>query len=957
MDITFGWGYDGARWSDSDTPATRGTVVVGPARFADLLATRLACTAPEPEQPTRIAAVRTALSTVLTSRGDDDPFLRSFRADPWSLARTVLAWRDELVSAGWDGTSAQEASPRLTLLSRVDALVTADPRWATGPSDQLRTIAGILGDLAAPSEPVIPGAAWPLGIDRVTVDNTIADLPPVWRSILDDLAVLGVEITEEDAPGPIGNLRIITTDAEWDAASTTTRILADTLVTKQEPVTVVASLATDLVDRELARRDLPRLGVRDRSSERGFAQIVPVFLAAVTSPPDVHAIGALLEHTVTTGTDRNSDPVPIRLVPGELRHALIQALSNEPGVGGPLWREAVDDGSDLARDLDRMIRETPLAEQDGDVPGYPTGLVSTHLTWLAGRLHDLARPNGDKDLKSVASGTATAGALITDLGDTVSLKELTGIVADCTASAATSASSGSGATSSTLQDVVSNPAQLGMGTTPVLWCVPVDDQASPARTFRPSEIAALAESGVELPDREALSSLTLDSQLRAVRRRREVTAVLPAEVDGETAAPHPVLTFLADDLRDRDGTDNLEDVLARVIVSATDLVPDAAHRPAPTDPVRPDPVERAVDPGEHLIPGYLSYSQWTGLLAHPLEWLLERQLGIRAGGLTSLPEGNQMIGTYLHAVVEGIVERHLESGKGPASVMPTRDEINHELTALLPQYASELLLPGRGRERGIVLESGLTAITGLFTMLDTAGILVAGAEAKYRTTIPDSRGAGGEPLSLGGYRDLDIVLPDGRTGVIDLKYTNSKKKYRELVEEGAALQLAVYAYSVSGSVAGGDTAHTRHLFDIPVGYFSLKQDRMDTSSPDFGAPDILEVNPRDNGARDPDALWFRAVSGLNRILDDLRDGRITDVGNIIELDGWKDLVKKLEKARKDLKKDPEDIIRDSPFTREQVNAYQGAIDVAVHRDFLPLEITRYTGYALITGLTGDYRAN
>lgn len=973
MNITFGWSYDGARWSNRTVAGTLGEVVAGPVQLAGILATRLACTIPEPDRPARIAAVRRAMGTALAA-ADTGPLAHvasSYQADPWSLARTMLDWRDQLVTAGWDGRAGQDASPRLTLLSQVNSAATRDPQWTPGAADQLRDVADILRDLAGSAS----GGAdtWPLGITGIDLDNHRADLPPVWQRILTDLATLGVTVTEVDAPDDLSDLQVVTTDTEWDAATAGARLLNGALREKREPLTVVASRPTELLDRELSRRNLPQVGVRAASGERSFAQIVPVFLAAATAPPDIHAIGTLLQHTVTTTTiNTDTDPgtgpvtVPVRLVPKDLRHALLGALSNEPGVGGPEWRKAIEATvqiysapetadpakADLTRDLDRILHREQLAEETDPEgrTGYPVDTVTAHLSWLATRLAALDRINNgsdedtesDSDLSRVAAGTRTAAEIVSSLGEElISPRELHAIVADCTPST----TSGGGAQASNLLDVVSSPAQLGTGSAEVLWWIPVDDLSSPAPVFRPAEITALADCGIELPDRHATASLVLDSHLRALRRRGRVCAILPTEVDGEAAAAHPALTFLADDLRRRLGATSLEDALADAKVPGARLTPDDATTPRPTDPVRPDPVERTIAPGEHLVPDYLSYSQWTSLLAHPLEWLLERQLGIRAGGLTDLPQGNQMIGTYLHAVVEGIVDDRLAGSEEPVTVIAEVSEIRERMDDLLPQYASPLLLPGQSRQRGIVLDHGTTAIHGLFTSLAAAGVRIAAAEAKYTTTIRGSRGAGGEELRLGGYRDLDVLLADGTRGVIDLKYTNSKKKYRELLEEGAALQLAVYAYSVAD---GGQLA------DVPVAYFSLKQNRMDTNSPAFGSPDILTVSPRDNGAVDADTLFDRAVTGVNRIFDDLRDGRVVDIGNILDSDEWTALGKQLKKAAGRGSLSPDDVIDASPYSPEQVKRYTEAVDAATNLGFIPTEIVKYTAFDLITGKTGDY---
>jgi ATP-dependent helicase/nuclease subunit B len=939
MHIIFSWDADGARWTGSTAPATLGRVVVGPARLAGILATRLACSSPAAARPARTAVVRRALDATLGSRPADTPYVASFRADPWTLSRHVLAWRDELVTAGWDGVCAADASPRMRLLADVSELLAADPGWLPGGADELHAVDELLSDLAG------RGLSWPTGIDVLEVDHSIAALPPVWRRILGNLGALGVRVTELDPPGPVDRLRVVTTDTTWDAAVAAVRLLRDdpagTLSTG--PVTVLASRPTGLLDREAARRGLPASGVADDAGARAATQVVPLFLAAVTTPPDVQAIGTLLCHPIA-GTDSDGRRSPVCLVRAADRRALLAALAAEPGIGGPAWADAVDGlpEDSPARGLDELLQQRPL-EQSTD-GGYRVGEVTDHLSWLADRLAALAHGPGGPVLAETAAAVATAANIIAGLGEDapVSDRELRGVITDCTDGVGRP--TGSGPEACGRIDVVTRPGQLGAdGGAPVLWWIPVDDGAAPAQTFRPAEVRALAEAGVDLPDRPALASLHLDSQLRAVRRRGDVTAVLPATVDGEAAAVHPVLSFLVHDR----GAASLPDSTGGLSTTAAALLPEAVHVPAATDPERPDPFHRTFRNGKDLVPDYLSYSQWTALLAHPLEWLLERRLGVSAGGLADIPTGNRMIGTFIHAVVEEMVRRRL--GTGPdataVAVVPEPGEIRAELDRQLPRLASELLLPGNSRRRGIVLEEADRAITELFAELGKAGARVSGAETKYRTVIAGSHGRDDQPIQLGGYRDLDIVLPDGRAGVIDLKYTRSKKKYRELVEEGAALQLAVYAYSVASD-------RPADLDGVPVGYFSLKQARMDTTSPGLGSPTLLETDPAEYGSSTMSGLWDRAVSGLDRILDDLRHGEVTDVGNLLEDPEWKAL-NKADKNDKDNKN--ADAAGSPRFSPADVAHYRAAVETAVHRDFLPLDITEYTSFALITGLDGDYK--
>lgn len=938
MIITFGWGCDGARWSDAVTPATRDRVVVGPTGLTEILATRFALSRPALERPRRTAAYRAALRQVVDTLPDTDWPVESTRKDPWTVATELLAWRDELIAAGWTGAdhdlpggshsrrvqAADDDTPaRLAVLARIEALLPLQPGWEPGPADTLREIDAVITGLAA------AGTAWPTGITELTVDNRIADLPPVWQRILSGLERSGVTVTELPEPGTLTELTVLTADTEWDAAPVAARFLADR-AENLIPVTVVAGRSTDLLDRELRRLGVGQLGVRPGATSP-LADTVPVFLRAMTAPCDVHALVELLNLRLP---DPQGGTRP--LLPGRFHHALVKALGEQPGIGGPEWTAAVADAladcapdSDDARVIigfDRLIREAPLVD-DGE--GFATSDVRDHLGWLADRLTRLGRGAGE--LAGLARSTADLAALVDGLGDRVSVRELGQVTAAVTGAGGPYLA----AAASPTVDVVTGPAQLGSGSAQVLWWLPVDDGAAVRDRLRPTEADWLVSTGVELPDREDAARLTLDSQLRALRRRGRVTAVLPRLVDGAAASGHPALAFLRDDLRRTGGT----------VTTETAVLPtDRSTVPEPCEPARPDPVRRRFTPNSALVPERLSFSQWETLLIHPLEWLLRWRLGIRTGGLADVPTGNRMIGTWLHAAVEEIVTGQLADNDGdPVTVHVTATGVAEILERLLPWYASELLLPGRQRERGTTLALAVRSITGLFTTLADAGIRVRAVEADFDTALTGSRGADGAPLRLRGFRDMDIVLADGTPGVIDLKYTFAKKKYRDKVARGTALQLAVYAKSVAAEQGSATLA------EIPVAYFSLHDDQLHTASPAFGldAGDTVTVDPdgqdSERGSATPDELWDRAVAGLNRVLDDLRAGRVTDLGNLLADPAWQ--------AYEHPKKNEDPV---SPVDAETTREFRAALDLARTTGFLPEDAAPYTDVPVITGLQGDY---
>lgn len=932
MHITFGWGFDGARWVDPATTTSGGlgSVTTGPAQFTDLLATRLALSSPESDQPTRIAAYRAVLARLIDGAAPQNWPVASFHADPWTVARELLGWRDELVRAGWDGTVDSGAPRRLRVLATVEEGLDAQPGWAPGAPDVLREVDRTLGELA---EQNAAGAPWPLGISRVDLDGELTALPPVWRRILGNLASLGVTVTELPAPGPVENLTVVTAETVWDAAPVAARLLKD-LTDSPTRHSVVAGGSTDLLDRERVRTGQAPLGVAAREAS-SYAQVITLFLRAMTAPHDIHALVGLLNTSITV------DGATSHLIPGALRSRLVTALNQQPGIGGPAWDTAVAEAvtameghpttTGRITDFDDLIRRRPLVDGDS---GYDTAEVSAHLEWLQRQFTSQGR--GRSASSGVGGRIAPLRELLEHLGDHVSARELDQIIAEFTGTGGVRLN----ASAEEISDVVTDPAHLGTGSAPVVWWLPVDTTTAPRTRVRPAESEWLTRTGVDLPDPEEGARLALDSQLRALRRRREVTAVTVTTINGEAASQHPALTFLIDDLH-RQG---------REPVTRVAELPDA-HRTVP-EPVTidvPDPVSRSVPAGDHLLPTRISFSQWEKLLVHPLEWLLERRLGIRAGGLATVPSGNQMVGTWLHTVVENIVNRHLGAeadGTGDAvTVLADHEEIATELRRLLPWYAAELQMPGRGRELGTTLALAEQSIAGLFTTLAEAGVRIRAVEASFTTTLTGTRGADGE-LELGGLRDMDVVMADGTPGVIDLKYTFARRKYRDAVQDGTALQLAVYAASVASVASGSPTAvdgPPQRLADIPVAYFNLRDNRLDTTDERFGAPETLTVDPSDTGAADTDELWDRAVTGLNRILDDLSAGRVTDLGNLVIREDWQ--------AWEKPKKNTSPV---SPFDEATTEIYARELRAARTTGFFPEKNARYTDYPLITGATGDF---
>ena len=193
MDIVFGLWADGGAWPphggardgalNGSLNGALGAPVVGPAGLTDLLQTIYGLSGPPASQVERTAAWQRALEATDDGRRF---FSASLAADPWSTARLLLDWRDQLVDAGWN-PAARYASGRLADLAAAEAARTELPR---GPADHVSELSAAIGADDAAAHPA-----------RLRLIDRRRDLPAALRRLVDALEHAGVAI-EQLEPAP-----------------------------------------------------------------------------------------------------------------------------------------------------------------------------------------------------------------------------------------------------------------------------------------------------------------------------------------------------------------------------------------------------------------------------------------------------------------------------------------------------------------------------------------------------------------------------------------------------------------------------------------------------------------------------------------------------------------------------------------------------------------------------------
>lgn len=892
MLITFGMDLDGSPWSQES--ASLGSVQLGPAGLLSLLETRLGLGGP-PIHPAR--RIDQYLVRLEASDGPGEWFHGSLKADPWSTARQLLAWRDELVEAGWDGTAGSEASPRLAGLARAEERVGLP--LAPGRADRLQEVLEHLGRGRTP------------GIGKIRLLDPVSLLPPTWGKLLRQLRGLGAEIETAPPPDPgtgpsthlarirsrLGSIDdsqfvpspddesvlLLSADTEWDAAETAALWLeseferwegAEADDGRPADVAIICGRDTRLLDQALSRRGLPTLERSNPSPWRNTLQLLPLVLANVWHPVDVSLLAELLSHENT--------PVPRRAA-----RKLMRALQNEPGVGGPDWTEALEKVEEMEstrlaeKGVDHPDREATrfrselhrrlAVERFPPSEGVSADVVVDRCEWVMARLG--FRTNSDPlaaaalahatELRALARRREAEGRALPRVTLERILDSLLGPGEKAPDQSPRAAP----------WTVVRSPGQITRPVDTILWWGFTHEVTAPATWWTESELEALEKAGVELQRpaiRRELEACNGQRPLECAGSR--LLLLHPERIQGEVQEPHP----LWDEIRSAAGirpgnpeADGIEAALVRPcrelarnghwgLAGQTRLVETAPSIPltGPTTRIQLN----AVFPG---IGDSTSFSRMSSLIGCPFRLAMDRA-GLRGATIQEIPAGSQVEGLLCHRIVELLLDDPQRLWTA-AEAEVRAGQLYDELVGVM---AAEMLLPGRELENQRLRHGIVDAAGTLVEALNRHGLTVEAAEESLERAV-DPEEPGEAPAgctTVTGRADLVLQDADGGRYVLDLKWSRSSRYKRDEVESGEALQLATYAW-----LLGTEEPEK----EVQSGYFMLAQGELLAPEPGFG--DDALPSPRTLAE-----TWRRGVRTWNARWHALTEKRVLDATGVQE---------------------------------------------------------------------------
>lgn len=498
-------------------------------------------------------------------------YAHSYEIDQIGTATTLLAWRDLLVDAGWNGEAVPNGGARLEAFVELERDLTLPP----GPADRLRRVEAELSMASAgPWEElklVEDLAAWPERWRRVFAllsarGTRVETATPQLTSIAppdSDLGRLQASIRGETVGVGLqgdGSLVQLTGETSWELAHAVAAFLRQN---RNGSSVVVRGGDPHALSSAFTAQGLAGQGLDSESAWRPALQLLPLALELSYAPRDPFRMLELVT-------------LPLGPFSGWVGLQLARAISKSPGIGGRDWQAAkLAIGAQDKPSSQQAERDTPAAAAEAQArredrleqiaewlegPSYhpDEGAPRTHLLEVSSRVSrylqkrvaraaieaEAGEPQGlhDEALLRAALAQAQAfhEALSHDARERLDLVAIRQLIEEVSLGPV---SLPLGTENAGRVDVVDSPAALRCGRDVVLWwhCVNGTQAAPPVDPWRRAERQALDAIGVRLQNRTEALAAEVDGWRRVVLAAgRQLVLVVPSTAQGGRLDPHPI---------------------------------------------------------------------------------------------------------------------------------------------------------------------------------------------------------------------------------------------------------------------------------------------------------------------------------------------------------------------------------------------------------------------------------
>lgn len=736
----------------------------------------------------RIEFYRQALLEVLTTTKDGRPFYgASFETDPWAVAETLLAWRDELLLYGWDFTTDESCPPRLADLARVEPLFQAKVKalafdgrilgvadrwarvlawlrvrpvalkhfWAYEPKHlwlpHIKRLTGLLSQWGVPVQVCL--TTQPMAVEGTDLAH--------WQAYL-----CGLSTSTRPAVAD-GSVRLFRMRRDSDGALFLAGWLAQT--GNFRPLLLLPS-GGNLLEQALLQQGLPALGVPSASLARPSLQTLKLAAAFLWEPVDVFKIMEFLT-------------LPLKPFDDGLALEIARVLAEKPGLFSDTWFAVVSDYLERptippsARQHYDFWFSRKRYRADGTAPTAETAEIYDYLyRWALERV----RHSPQSSLAALAEqARRVRDVLLIQPNTHISRLELERIVRTVHEPAPLALHP----TQVGALPFVQHPGAIATPVEAICWWNCANDLflLQPDR-WRTDERQWLAKRQVVLPNVEIKAHRHLFFLQQAIlRASRQIILFLPEQICGQEAQKSLIIS-------------SLETIFERAEALFVTLDAETEKGRVEEAAVREQIVSKALPrlgARTHLkIPqperlGELACQTPTELeqfLYFPHRWFFRHKTHLYPSSLLSIARDQLLLGKLAHRFFEFLLRE-------PDCLQWKKPEvfqwISQRAPSLLAKEGATLLLYGREPERQYLLSRVQTAAWSLIETLRADGWTIYGTEIPLEGLFCN--------FPLHGRADLVLQRSDDEWAIVDLKWSGLSKRIDQ-IRNGEDLQLLLYSY-------------------------------------------------------------------------------------------------------------------------------------------------------------------
>ena len=723
----------------------------------------------------------------LTENEANGIFENSFKNDSAGTCRSILGWRDKLVSAGWDPKSYKGDSFKLNFIKDLESddmpkgeadywalLMTMSKQQRLIP-EGVKIVVTERKENMLPKIKTILGAQEELGVSvEYQVDGDIVasdDLGNIQKAIAEC-------VNDKVAIKGDGTFTFMQFDNEDEA-------LRYVAAQERNSETLYYCQNPKRFDNTLRLLGKPVCGSSLKASEPQVVQLFRLGNGLFEYPLNINRIIEWLN-------------MPISPVKAALRYNLSNCLLSSGGINNEKWEttleeyfKTLEDDKERKKAKESFERIFPLPKSE-DVDIKAAIDFNNELKQWANSL--LAMDNLPYDevvREQLGQIISYCNSLISMLAGVESIsfieyQKLCNSIVTPHSYCQYQAEAGS-------MNIISQSGDIHDVAEHIVW-FPITDEGVAKYPFdflNEKEYNELYASGVKLYDRNYFSSMNRAAMLRPLMRAKRLTIIEAEKVAGEKVKRHPLVLQLDELIEGK-----LKKISVRLPLPEEMLVVD-------------NPVNNSIsklyvkiDDGSLLKERHErysddeankqaeSYSSLNTLIQHPFEYVCKYCANLREVETPSADSLNATLGNVAHLIIEKVFD---EKNKGKYEHI-----INEEYDAIFEQAVNEsgllLLMPEYKFDYLNIQRKMKPALLNLNKFINDNNLTVVGCEVEMPITEWSEVGNGVKLSSR-----VDMLLEDvkGNKVVFDFKWRENNGKYeKKSLEESTALQLYLYEYVV-----------------------------------------------------------------------------------------------------------------------------------------------------------------